>query len=266
MKPERHTTPSRASATSRSTRGTSTPTRLPRHLRALPAMKTVSTLLGFIRLRTAPGALLSGQTLSRSALSSTMSASLPGVSVATLRSIHADRNAVVDECSGEGGAGELQALVRVEDLRLAVTGHRILKRLDAECRFHRDRQPPRQYATAEPIEHDGQIDEAARHRDVRDVHRPDLVRPGDLHPAQQVRVDLVAGLGPSWCVDGDRAPLSPSAASAFSHAGGRSCTPRQPAGLSAFASRRRETPGASTAGPRAAISCALACGRGGWHS
>src|SRR5215472_11716337 len=32
MKPERRTTPSRASATSRSTRGTSTPTRLPRHL------------------------------------------------------------------------------------------------------------------------------------------------------------------------------------------------------------------------------------------
>src|SRR5712672_479717 len=86
LKPERRTTPSRASATSRSTRGTSTPTRSPRHLRALPAMKTVSTLLGFIRLTTAPGALLSGQTLSRSALSSTMSASLPGVSVPTLRS------------------------------------------------------------------------------------------------------------------------------------------------------------------------------------
>jgi hypothetical protein len=37
--------------------------------------------------------------------------------------------------------------------------------------------------------------EATRHRDVGDVHRPHLVRPRDLHPAQQIRVDLVAGLG-----------------------------------------------------------------------
>jgi hypothetical protein len=74
-------------------------------------------------------------------------------------------------------------------------GHRILQRLDAECRFHRDRQPPRQYATAEPIEHDSQIDEATRHRDVGYVHRPHLVRPCDLHPAQQIRIDLVPRLG-----------------------------------------------------------------------
>src|SRR5260370_25680651 len=43
--------------------------------------------------------------------------------------IHADRNAVVDECSGEGGAGELRALLRAENLRLAVTGPPLLKRL-----------------------------------------------------------------------------------------------------------------------------------------
>ena len=54
--------------------------------------------------------------------------------------------------------------------------------------------PPRQHATAEPVEHNGQIDEAACHRDVGDVHRPHLVRPDDLHPAQQIRIDLVAGL------------------------------------------------------------------------
>ena len=42
-------------------------------------------------------------------------------------------------------------------------------------------------------EHHCQIDAAARHRNVRDVHRPDLVRTRDLEPAQQVRVDLVAG-------------------------------------------------------------------------
>src|SRR6266700_3202625 len=50
-------------------------------------------------------------------------------------------------------------------------------------------------STPVKAEHDSQIDEATRHRDVGDVHRPHLVRPRDLHPAQQIRVDLVAGLG-----------------------------------------------------------------------
>ena len=53
--------------------------------------------------------------------------------------VHADRNAVVGEHAGEGRARELRALVRVEDVRLAVTGQSILQRLDAERRFHRDR-------------------------------------------------------------------------------------------------------------------------------
>ena len=56
-----------------------------------------------------------------------------------------------------------RTLVGIEDLWLAVTSQGILQRLDAECRFHRDRDAPRQHATAEPIEHDSQIDEAARH-------------------------------------------------------------------------------------------------------
>ena len=42
-----------------------------------------------------------------------------------------------------------------------------------------------------PVEHNGQIDKAACHRDVRDVHRPHLVRPNNLHPTQQIRVDFV---------------------------------------------------------------------------
>src|SRR6202011_4601948 len=41
----------------------------------------------------------------------------------------------------------------------------------------------------------GEIDEAVRHRNVRDVHGPDLVRSRDLDAAQQIRIDLVAGLG-----------------------------------------------------------------------
>src|SRR3979411_2710940 len=58
--------------------------------------------------------------------------------------VHADGDAVAGEQAGEGRAGELRALVRVEYLRLAVTSQGILQGLDAEGRFHRDRQPPRQ--------------------------------------------------------------------------------------------------------------------------
>src|SRR4030081_3195257 len=46
--------------------------------------------------------------------------------------VHADGDAVAGEQAGEGRAGELRALVRVEDLRLAVTGQGILQGLDAE--------------------------------------------------------------------------------------------------------------------------------------
>src|SRR6202022_4621608 len=46
--------------------------------------------------------------------------------------VHADRNAVVGEHAGECRARELRALVRVEDVRLAVTSQSILQRLDAE--------------------------------------------------------------------------------------------------------------------------------------
>jgi hypothetical protein len=43
-----------------------------------------------------------------------------------------DRNAVGGEHTGEGRASELRALVGIEDVRLAVTSHSILKRLNAE--------------------------------------------------------------------------------------------------------------------------------------
>src|SRR5665213_4478651 len=40
-----------------------------------------------------------------------------------------------------------------------------------------------EHASAEPVDDGGQIYEPARHRDVGDVHRPDLVRTIDLQPA-----------------------------------------------------------------------------------
>src|SRR5882757_10304803 len=95
--------------------------------------------------------------------------------------IHADGDAVVGENAGKVRTGKLRALVGVEDFRPAMTRESILQCLDAEGCFHRDRQPPGQNATGRPVEHDGEIDEAVRHRYVGDVHGPDLVWARDLY-------------------------------------------------------------------------------------
>jgi hypothetical protein len=148
------------------------------------------------------------------------------------------------DCARENRHREL--MVRVEDVRLAVTSQGILQCFDAECRLHCDRYAPRQHATTEPVEHNGEINEATGHRNVRDVHRPHLVEPDNLHSAQQVQIDAAgtdrscAQARAASCADGDRAPLSPSASSAYSRDAVRPCTPRQPTGLATFASRRRE--------------------------
>lgn len=49
--------------------------------------------------------------------------------------VHADRNAVIGEHVGEGRAGELRALVGVEDLRLAATRQGMLQCRGAEGRL-----------------------------------------------------------------------------------------------------------------------------------
>src|SRR5215470_9087444 len=98
--------------------------------------------------------------------------------------IHADRYSPVGKRAGERRAGELAALVGVEDFRLAVTSQGIFKGRNTERGLHGDRQPPRQHTATEPIEHDGEVDKALRHRNICDVHRPDLVGPRDLDPAK----------------------------------------------------------------------------------
>src|SRR5262245_31286233 len=57
--------------------------------------------------------------------------------------VHADGDPVFDQHASECRAGELAALVRVEDLRLAVMCQSMLQRLDAECRLHGYRYAPR---------------------------------------------------------------------------------------------------------------------------
>ena len=53
--------------------------------------------------------------------------------------IHADRDLVLQQQPGEVAAGELAALVGVENFRAAVAGERFLNRLDAKFHLQRDR-------------------------------------------------------------------------------------------------------------------------------
>ena len=56
--------------------------------------------------------------------------------------IHRDGDFRLLQHRREVHRGELRALIRVEDVGLAIAGERFLDRFDAEGRFHRDRQPP----------------------------------------------------------------------------------------------------------------------------
>src|SRR5215203_6165123 len=66
--------------------------------------------------------------------------------------VHADRDLVLEQHTGEVVAGELTALIRVEYLRTAVVAQGFFHRLDAEGCLQSDRQPPSQHAPAEPVD------------------------------------------------------------------------------------------------------------------
>jgi hypothetical protein len=72
-----------------------------------------------------------------------------------------------------------------------VPGQRFANRFEAEFDIHRNRHAPGQNPSAEPVDHRRQIDKAARHRDVGDVHRPHLVRSLNRQTTQKIRIDLV---------------------------------------------------------------------------
>src|SRR5271166_4283074 len=93
--------------------------------------------------------------------------------------IHADPDRVLRQQSGERRTGELAPLVGVEDLRSTITGQRLVDRVEAEIdpwsasRPKRDRHPPGQHPSAEPVHHRSQVHEAMGHRYISDIHRPD---------------------------------------------------------------------------------------------
>ena len=61
---------------------------------------------------------------------------------------------------GERHAGELAALVGVENFRLAIAGQCFFRRLDAKIGLHADRHAMAEYLAAEPVHDRHKIDEA----------------------------------------------------------------------------------------------------------
>ena len=84
--------------------------------------------------------------------------------------------------------------IGVEDLRAAVSGDGFFDGLDTKAHLHRDRQPPGKHPATEPVDDGDEVYKAFGHGHVRDVDRPDLVRPGHRQSAQEVGINLVTWL------------------------------------------------------------------------
>ena len=95
------------------------------------------------------------------------------------------------QAAREDHAGELAALVGVDDRRRAAARQGLLRRVRTEARIQRVRQPPGQHMAARPVHDRHRVEEAAAHRDVSDIGAPDEVRPLDRQAAQQIMPDPV---------------------------------------------------------------------------
>jgi hypothetical protein len=133
--------------------------------------------------------------------------------------IHRDAHTGGYQHAGEGCAGELAALIGVEDLRLAEARQSFLQGRDAKRGIHGVGQPPSQHRSARPVHDRNQIKEAAADRNVRDVRAP---RPGSVARSSGHAAGRERSCGPArvwWSWASARAPQCPSGASA----GGRAC-------------------------------------------
>lgn len=108
--------------------------------------------------------------------------------------IHTDPDPGLRQATGKGEAGELGALVGVEDHRQAVR-QGLVQALQAKGRLQGIRQLPRQHFTAIPVQDRDQVDKPARQVNVGDIRTLHLIRDGHRHPAQQVGIDPMIRTG-----------------------------------------------------------------------
>ena len=138
---------------------------------------------------------------------------------------------------GEGEAGELPALIGVEDVGPAVTGDRLLQRRNAEVGVHRVRQPPGEDLAAGPVHDRHQVQEAAPHRDVGHIRTPDLVRLLDASDGAADTDRSCAADAARSSSDAGRSAPSPSCSSAAGRDGARRTSPADADAAPSAASR-----------------------------
>jgi len=107
----------------------------------------------------------------------------------TAAAIHTDLDALVLQQPRELQTGKLTALIRVEDLWVAILRDRLPHRVEAEVRGQRIREPPRQHSATCPVQDGEEIHEAPTHGNVGDIRRPDMVRANDVQTTQEIGVD-----------------------------------------------------------------------------
>ena len=110
--------------------------------------------------------------------------------------VHADPDVAILEHLSKLGAGELAALVGIEDLGCAEAGKGFLQGVDAEIGAHADRHAPGEYPPARPVHDCCEIDEPTGHGHVGDIHRPHMIGAFDGQLPEQVRIDRVSGIAP----------------------------------------------------------------------
>ncbi len=119
------------------------------------------------------------------------------VVLASAAAIHADGNPMVLKRLGEIVAGKLRPLVRVEDLRAAISPQRLFERPNAEIRLQGIGKSPGQDSTTVPVHDNNEIHKSPGHGNIGDVAGPDLIDMIDGQIPEKVRVNPVFRIGPA---------------------------------------------------------------------
>ena len=106
--------------------------------------------------------------------------------------IHADADATLFQWPKKELAGELRALIGVEDLGLRIVNQSGIENLAAQPRIGRIGGGPTENETAEPIDDGSEVGETVLHPNIRNIAAPDVVYRVDGDAAEQVGIDLVA--------------------------------------------------------------------------
>ena len=126
--------------------------------------------------------------------------------------IHRDTNAVAFELRSEGIAGQLTALIGVEEAKRPLAGYRFLHSLHVKLHIHCAGKAPSQHCAAVPINQGTKVHPVFAHTHVNDVHSPDLIGMDHGFASEQIWVDLVLGMA-STGAGGSTAPQCACAAS-----------------------------------------------------